>query len=249
MGILKESRKLRIAKIKEGGTITDKYLHLHVEAYSPVLITNDDVVRKYTVNTKNAITSTATELVDVEGNVRFLHIATLESPITLNVINLYYDKVYSDIIITPDLSYYDKLPYNDYVELRCYGIGGDAIVTNKSVSQGLTVDDNLSIKLPQPNVLNGKAKVHTVTMAGLRPSNLVVVNRLQENITNDKVIVHGERSMAVLIELGTLQDLFGNKLQRLPVYLLHQTSHIEFGIRPLGRVPTGNNKLYLFIRF
>lgn len=160
----------------------------------------------------------------------------------------YYDKKYQDIIILPNIDTISLAGNNIVFPLDGFRLGSGVGMKTTSLINTISMDESDRVKLPtgKANVPNMKCLYVTMPTGGTNRS--VDSGMITIHVTNQYSCQESEGSLFTLVELGTKTELFDNP-SSLPLYLFHQTSLIEHGIRYLGFKDPGNQKLYVKLAF
>lgn len=230
--------------------VNNNFVIMKVDNTAPILITNtpaiqDNLTMFRTFNSENI----KEQVLDIDTTIkdRFINIGRIKSPLTMNKIDLYYDKIYQDIIITPDLSYY-TLTQNAVYEITGYRLGNSNGAHTYNVFNMLGTDESSRVLLNETNA-NVALKSYLITITGTSPANTGHNDKFEELLNNVYNINHNSRRPSVLLELGTTAALFKQDPGLLDVHLLGQLMIKDYGIQHVGKQKTGNNKLYLHIQF
>lgn len=227
--------------------IGDNFVTLFVENTLPMYITLDSVITnaKTLVKTEaGAACNTDIESYDDTETDRFISISTVTSPLTYNKLNFYYDKKYSDILITPNLEFSSLVSKNN-LQFRCYRLGNNNKLSTRHPLGKLGMEKSDYIKLPEAKANTGM-KVHLVSLPGFHSENIMNTTRFEETEGNFNIL-HIDRALCPIIELGTGSALFTDT--NLHVYLLAQDTFVGYGIESIARQDVASKKLYLNLRF
>lgn len=240
---LNDTYKQRLAKIG-----TNK-LTIYVENTLPILVTVDAILtdKNTLVKTLNgsAINTNITGFQDDEAD-RFIGISTVQSSLTYNKINMYYDTKYKDIIILPDLSYYTVTNNGNY-DVRAYRLGNRNVLTSKVGTGTLGIEESNRVHLPEAQAVSNMQCILT-SIPGFHSDSVLDTPRLEELIANKINILHTDRSLITFIKLGLGSDLFKTN-NPIHVYLMSQITFRDFGIESIGLQDVSNKNLYLALRF
>lgn len=232
-------------------------VRLTIEAAIPICITQDDKISELTLSTDNVTVTSdnTTKLVDPvyeannENKERYIFMGALKSPLTKNVIYMYYDNMYNDIIITPDLSFLDLAsPNSNFYDVRCYNLGiGEELLSNNKEG---TLPPSLSkhYNLPEPNTKLA-LDTHLVTL----PSYGFFTTDngqggFEETISSKFILRHNNRRVGTLVNLGPITKIFKTS-DRLPLYLLYQYGIVDYGLKYISVVDPDKKNLWLPINF
>lgn len=226
---------------------------IHVENTIPLMITDDTKIQDYvlkSVSVKTQPQATAVKLKDESfGSDRFVFITSIVSPLTENNAYLYYDKKYKDILITPPLSFFNLGLANMTYEIRGTRLGSGEDLSGFSWNLNVPTSDNSRFFLPETKANVGGIKVHLMGLPGIGTnSNNTRDDSYEEMIDNNVNLKHNIRRLGTLVELGTPANVFNNP-DKFPLYLLYQSSLMEYGIKYLSNISRPNNKLYFRLKF
>ena len=175
---------------------------------------------------------------------RFISIATVQSPLTYNKVNLYYDTKWKDIILTPNLEFYSLVKNGNY-DVRAYRLGNRNVLTSKMISL-LGIEEASRVQLPEAKANTGMT-TYLTSIPGFHSESFIDTSRFEESVGTFNLL-HSDRSLMTILNLGTGSKLFtGNTL--LPVYLLHQMSFRDYGFESVGLQDVSSTNLYVAFRF
>lgn len=239
-----DSFKERKALVGDGNFLT-----IYVENTLPIFITNDDYLNnkkiKFRETPGSAVTTSITDY-NKEMENRFVNIANVESPLTYNKISLYYDKKYEDIIIVPNLDVYTITKNGNY-EVRALRLGSSRKLQTKYVYNMLGTEPTDIVKLPLAKA-NTSVKGLLVSLTGLSTEGNLNNNRFEEMVDNVHNLLHQDRKLGTIIELGTGSQLFTEN-KPLAVYLLSQHSIMDYGLEDIKLQDVASKKLYFILKF
>lgn len=246
---IQDSFKLRVAKLK------DITLNISVENTIPILITKDNKITDYIFKTSTETTKGSTDntIADAEYKTettkdRFIFFTALKSPLTNNVVYVYYDRKYQDIIMLPPIDYYNLgLPTMTY-NIRASRLGGGEELPNYFWHQDVPISDNSRYFLPETKA-NVASKTHLISLPGMATVSNNNHDDGYEEMINDSInLRHNTRRLGILVEIGLPRDVFVTP-SSIPLYLLHQYSAMEYGIQYISNINQSANKLYFRLRF
>lgn len=239
-------------------TINNKQLCVRakIQATTPLLITDDESFQRFVYKTEQSLEQASyvikgwkNENGTLDIN-RFIFITRVESYINRDIVDLYYDKKYQDIIIVPDLVYTKHLSPTEDINIFCQRIGGGYNVNDNTLT-GLTIssDENCKITLPEARKISS-ASVYMAAIPGLQTPDYTQDANSYEEMLNDAInLKRYHRQMLSFLCLGTVSQLFG-EVHRLPLYLLYQSGVRGFSFKYLNQVkPDANTKLYIPLNF
>lgn len=250
----KESFKNRLGKYN-GSTNKNLNLVFNIEASLPLCITIDDRIDELTFSTDKVTVAagptnkiTDPEYENINGKERYIFMGALKSPMTKNVVFLYYDNLYNDIIVTPDLSFLDLSSANSlFSDIRCYRIGSGHQLPNENLNKNLIADEIDAFKLPEPKT-GLTLTTHLVSLPGYGLYTDHYGGGFEEQINNGINLIHDNRKLGLLVKLGPMTNVF-NKTSSLPLYLLYQYGVLDYGIKYINNVNPETKNLWLTIKF
>lgn len=224
------------------------YLTIYVENTLPIFITKDSIITDTNTmvrNTTGAACNTAlTSRVDTEAD-RFIGLATVQSPLTYNKANLYYDTKYKDILIIPNIEFYSLVKNGNY-DVRAYRLGSRTVLNSKVAIGTLGMEEANRVQLPEAKANTGM-KCYLTTIPGFHSESFIDTTRFEEQV-NSFNLLHSDRSLMPILNLGTGSSIFTGTTS-LPVFLLHQMSFRDYGLESVGILDTAKLNLYVAFRF
>lgn len=227
----------------------NQQLTINIEATLPMLITIDKFITNATLKTNTALSDTFT-LTDPSITDRYIFMNAIQSPLTNNVVYFFYDKEYQDIIITPNLEFTKLGLSTAGFTYSAFRLGSGEKLGNYNINSVITnskVDARKKLPLVKSKV---PLKAHLITLTGVgRESLYGYEDGNFEEMVNDSInILHKFRKSAVIVELGTANDIF-TILEDIPLYLLFQQSIKQYGIDYIGNINPNTNKIYVLLPF
>ncbi|MGE3591437.1 MAG: hypothetical protein AB7G52_02925 [Arcobacter sp.] len=258
---MNDTRNMRLAYLADNAedkNATKKKLQITIHGTLPIIVTDDITLSDITIKEEDTVpytllTDLKNFLVDEDflnetAEDRFIYITTLKSLLTKNKIMFYYDRKYQDIIIIPDTRFYDLLDANGVYEVNGYRIGSGENIKQRHPDQLLTLQEESVVQLPETKNNITTAKSRLVLLPDSIKGNTTRNNNIINKLDDVNSIYYGETQPSMLIELGTVLELFVNNT-KLPAYLLHQYSFENFGIKYVNNLSTGHAKLLFNMKF
>lgn len=171
---------------------------------------------------------------------RYQFITSVMSVISLTSVYLYYDNVYQDIIILPDLESFITTKDNLVINLSIYRIGSKGPLNERAVHSQLGLDANDIFPLPNVNPTNATNIIITIPGANspIKPEQF-----LMESFSGIRK-PYGYS----FISLGKCSTVFSTDTN-LPLYMLGNFKYGELGLQYLGVTALPNNNLYIPLNF
>lgn len=244
----------REAYIVTGKKVTSKLLVISVGNSLPMMITIPNLIKEVTLATQAspAITDEDFDISDPEyladkGEERYVLVTVAQSPLTNNRAVFYYDKLFSDIIVLPNVAFLDLFDGNFTYKLGAYHIGVGHNLTNSYPHQTLGLTQANTYKLPEANskITN---ESYLVRLPGYIPENLLRNNAIEEMITDKLNLIRNNIQPGVLVKLGTADTIFKN-VTALPLYLLAQTKLTEYSLTYINNVTPTTQEIYVSLVF
>lgn len=258
--------------IYKNGNIDTKYsgklkMFLFIKDTLPIVCVNDDVLNEHIIYTEQAPIKSDIDKINILGDKeyfeahneeRFIFISYAMSKTTMIGCDLYYDKLFKDIIVIPDTrnilpADISKKSINNIIGYRV----GSGLDLNDIVSEhtlGVNIENAMELPITKSNILT---TMHMVDMVGLEQQSYnknalyyeSFVNKLNSNINFG--VNRNNSALACCLELGTVNDLFSEFKQSdvLPIYWIIQNTLQSFTLRYIGDTHPKNNKLYLILDF
>lgn len=223
----------------------------------PIMITNEGVIDQDTIVEGDDKTEEgdSNKLVDKEWSKdnknedRFIFMSAVRSAMTNNRAYFYYDNKYNDIIILPNIDTISLAGDNIVFPVTGFRLGSGVGMRTTNIINMISMDEADRVKLPKckKNIKTMKSRYITMPTAGNNRS--VDAAKITTYIQNKYSFEEVDGSMFIIIEMGTVADIFETPPSSIPVYLLYQMSLIENGIRYIGFKNTENLKLYVKLAF
>lgn len=248
---VEDSFSTRVCKL---GTQT---LVLQVENTIPMMITDDTKIQDYILKTEasagtvqdNQVTLSDEEYQQSSKQQRFIFISNIKSPLTSNNAYLYYDAKYQDILITPPVNFYNMGLANMTYTIRVSRLGSGEDLSGYSWHLNVPVSDNSRYFLPTTKAKIKSVKTHLMGLPGIGTNSNNTRDDSYEDMINGSVnIKHNIRRLGTLVELGTPADIFVTP-SNIPLYLLYQSSMMEYGIKYISNISRPSNKIYFRLKF
>ena len=250
--MVRDTLQFRSADLVTNGVQTNKYLNIRIDCTIPMLITKADYLKELTITSSAgpAIVDedfdiTDKEYLDAHGEERYLLLTVAKSPLTDNRIVFYYDKLFQDIILLPNIAFLDLFKANFAYKLVGYRLGSGYNLSRRNPHQVLDVEEKYSYKLPLTNTKIANTTV-LARVPGIIPEHLVRNDILEELVDNDKRLnlVRSTVQPSCLINLGKATDIFTN-VSTLSLYRLSQSSIREYTIEYINNIDPEANDILL----
>lgn len=186
------------------------------------------------------------------GKARFMYITEFDSGVTKVKNIMLYDRKYKDILVVPDLDFLDNsddiiLQDTTFV-ISAFRIGSSAIGLNSaSIDSFLSPDKNL-IALPEP-IENAGNKVTVNLINGIANDTKNKSTWVFEKYASGEGITRGDMIPASFINLGTVEELFGDAGTIVPFSIAYQITPETFNISYIGNKSPKQRDLYIMLKF
>ena len=229
------------------GHIDKQPIKMGVEFTQPICISDDAVITAATLRSETGSSINAPAFADREQQDRYVFLNSLKSPLTGSTILFWYDKQFEDILITPPMSFFALANPTERFDMRVARLGGQGQHPDYSLNNKYPVTEDARFKLKTPGT-SLTFKAHLLLMPATVQEGLFNYSTGEfEEQVNAINLIHKVKRMLVLIELGTLKEVFPNN-ETIPTTLLYQFSINEYGIKDLGLL-SPSSKLYLPLQF
>lgn len=253
--MINDKLTLRMAHIVTGGKVSNKALSIGIVSSLPMLITKPEYIEELKVieTPSPNIVDEDFDITDIEytkekGEERYVLLTVAESPLSKNRAVFYYDKLFEDIIILPNLSFLDIVDINAHYEIRGFRLGSGGKISENRAHQVMAINENTVTKLPlTKNKISVKSKL--VLVPGMTPEHMIRNDLIETMITNNDNLCRTTIQPSVLIELGTAADIFTKTGTNLPLYLLGQSTIREYTIQWLGNIDPKTHKIFISLTF
>lgn len=243
-------------------------LKIKVEATQPVIIASEDVIKKSTRGSvKNKTFGTLSKaLADGTfclyddyyeslnpGVGRFIFITESISPLTRSGTAFFYDRMYNDVIITPELtSLYNPDGLN--IQNVLITVTGSRLGGDGSVGDFRALDNFIPLGTTSNNCYFPETNTDLDT-----ETYFMVLNGCDqdtsfkhidfydtiENATGDfNGAMRGELMPTSMLCLGTARELFVKDKVEIPLYLMHKFAPERYSLVNIGRMDPLDRKLY-----
>lgn len=212
-----------------------------LESTVPMILLNPELLVNNLINTKvtpvpSVIKNT---LVDDTDPLRYTYITTTESVITHNIVRLYHDAMFNDIIIVPDLNNFGTSAITDpnagmRFELRCRRIAGGDILANE-IYEG-SISHNSDFKIPKPITTvpstHYSLKLNTISPNYGNRNGFYDIGSISGsyNFSDSRQLPTG------VLNLGTTSGLFGSDIP-LPLYQVYRSDMENYKLKNVNIHP------------
>jgi len=211
---------------------------MRIEKTIPFVMVSSNIITNNTINEK--ITALATvvnnTLVDELDATRFTYLTTTHSTVSNNIVRIYHDSLYGDLIVVPDLDNLGTGAMTDpntnitYI-LGCSRIAGGEHLANDSYDG--SIGNNNLYKIPTP-IASVASKHMSVKLNGISP---VYGNRngfYDIGATGASFNISDARQLPTgLLDIGLTADVFGPNAI-LPVYNVYMYDNENYKMRYLN---------------
>lgn len=252
----KDTLELRYADLVTNKQISNKSLELGIEATLPMMITKSTYLAELTIveEAGPAITDEDFDISDPEyladkGEERYVILTVAKSPLTNNRAVFYYDKLFNDIIVLPNIAFLDMFEANFHYRLRGFRIGSGCMIDRNNPHQVLPNHKGSAVRLP---AVKGKITNKTLLarVPGMVPEHLVRNDTIEEMIdkTNMINLIRTTVQPSCIINLGKASAIF-DTVGKLPLYLLAQSSLKEYTLEYLTNIDPKDNDILISLYF
>jgi len=247
-------RRAYLGKDESDKNIDNKRtIEIHIANAVPFIMVDDRIVNDYTVNSelidsKDSDSEIVNTLVDDEMEDRFTYICETKSSVSKNIVRLYYDAKYKDIIIVPDTTMLGTSDLNDPNSRQNYQLIGHIVSGGDVVKNGLwsgSVNSKHHFDLPATN-RNLSSKHTAVLLNGVAPTMGDRKGVYYVDEAGTYRLADNRRLPLGLLDLGTIADIFGSDIS-LPVYNVYQGSTDSYKVQYLGIKSV--EKVYILLDF
>ena len=249
-------REFHLANNMLDKSITTKKVILNITKTLPVIIASDEVISNNSILIKTTTPVLPQDLkcfiIDneyssINAGDRFIYITSIYSHTTNNINLLYYDKMFSDIIVIPNMSYLDIVDTHTVFKINGYRIGSNVNTSDRDITMSLPTTNDTIVKLPQVKE-NITSRSILANIAGSYVDNNSKGNSIE--VLKDGVfnLTYMDTPPITIIDLGLYTDIFED-IVNLPTYLLHGMSPSIYGLHYLNSMNISTKKLYLALRF
>ena len=246
----------RPADLVTGGNRTNKFLEIAIDSTLPMMITKSDYLNELTITQEAgpAIVDEDFDITDSEykdeyGVERYVLVTVAKSPITNNRVVFYYDRLFQDIIVVPNIAFLDLFAANFAYRLTGHRIGSGCTLHKQSPHQVLPNEKRYVFKLPEAN-----EKIANTTLLarvpGIIPEHLVRNDIIEELLPPNKTIniIRNTVQPSCIINLGKATTIFKNA-GNLPLFLLAQTSIREYKLQYVNNIDPKDNDILISLFF
>lgn len=243
--------------------LSKKTVSISLESALPFLAIPSDFVEKTKITEKTTAPVTDLNLLpnilvdaepDVNGDLqvveRFIYISSITSPVTGNVMTMYYDKEFKDIILIPSLETIDTVDISSgAVEFKLSGfvIGVNHGINYENEIAKYPYTEENSIQLPEAKT-NIEVTTSTCILKGAGGYDTDNgVSRYVSGTEYDSILPV-RTPYTNLVKLGAVTE-FLSEASRLPTYLVYQASKDRHAVARLGNVDTKTSDIYFELKF
>lgn len=242
----------------------DIYLDIQLTSSLPIFISKGTIIDDTTIRTVESVVATdlvSAKLTDPEwklkyGEERYIFVSSVQSPLTKNIQEIYYDKKYQDLFMIGDLSFYNNndraLPSGQYASATatrlgcCAKDGSGNYLDNFLPAPGSA--QGRDFRLTKPALENITIKSRLCTLNGIdvdsKNRGIKILTKLPEIGGG---LLRGDITPLTIIELGTMETLFGSNFA-MPLFYVYQLSHEKFQVNYAGFADPKQNKLYIAMK-
>lgn len=225
-------------------------INLHVVNTLPIIVGSDTWINKFAITpTKTINNPTPSQNIlsldssydnPVNLQKRYTFITVVTSVITLTSVYLYYDNVFKDILVLPDIESFISSKDNILVNLSVYRIGSKGPLNERKVYSQLGLEPDRIYPLPNFNKIESSNLVISIpgTYSPIESNQLLV-----ESLSGIKKI-----QSYSFINLGKYSSILSSE-NTLPLYMLGNFKYGELGLDYLGVTSLANNNLYIPLNF
>lgn len=251
-----DTLNVRGAVISTAGVASNKSLIISVGNTLPIIITLPNMITELTLGApiSKPTTPAAKDVKIVDpayedevGEERYVLLTVAESPLTGNRALFYYDKLFKDILVLPNVAFFNIYSSNFTYKIGAYRIGSGVPITKSIPHQTIPTTEIGRYVLPEVNedIAN---TCSLVRIPGHIPEHLLRNNAIEEMITDKLNLVRNSVQPTVIINLGSADKVF-KTVDKLPLYLLSQSKLTEYGLDYINNVDPGTNDLFISLTF
>ena len=247
---------VREAKISTADVVSNKSIQIGVGGTLPLIITLPSMITELTLGTSKTKPTipAAKDIVivdpayeDATGEKRYILLTVAESPLTGNRAIFYYDKLFNDILVLPNIAFFNIYSANFTYKIGAYRIGSGVEITKSIPHQTIPTTEIGRYVLPEVNE-NIANTCSLVRIPGHIPEHLLRNNAIEEMITDKLNLVRNSIQPTVIINLGAANKVF-KTVDKLPLYLLSQGKLTEYSLEYINNVDPGTNDLFISLTF
>lgn len=192
--------------------------------------------------------------VDTDGNFdpdRFVLIGLVKGPIYKNRLRLYYDSMFKDIIVIPDISFADPqgaLHRNAKWDIEGYRIGGGKKLDNDAkVNTKVTLNENdAGVKLPVTKS-NVALTTSLHTFGGAEFGDPSLQPGIRVKVGDDTV--YSRMIPQTAINFGKGSELFEDSDVKIPVYVPYQGKINDYRLSYIDATDVKDLALFAILKF
>jgi len=241
-----QTRKVELAVSEsKKQTLTGNNLVITIKETLPLMSISDTLISRREVKTstysplvlsrKDANnTIVDTNYYKKNKDYRFIFLTSFTSSVTNNYMRAYYDKVYMDIILIPELEYIDQNLKGNSYDVWGYRVGGGSIMNEEASDAVLPLETIFKLPTVKEDISN---KHQVVTMHGLASNGS---NNVWKTIVDSPEVgvLDKKNQLAGLLNLGTPKDVFTTP-SPIPTYTITQSDRETYRVKYLGiKTPT-----------
>lgn len=236
-----QTRKVQLAASEKAKqTLTGNNLVITIKETLPIMSVSDTLISRREVKSSEYTPLISSRkdanntIVDTtyyaeHGTDRFIFLTSFISSVTNNYMRAYYDKVYMDIILIPELEYIDQNLKGNSYDVWGYRIGGGSVMNEEASDAVLPLETVFKLPTVKEDISN---KHQVVTMHGLASNG--TNNVWKTIVANPEVgVLDKKNQLAGFLNLGKPSDVFSTPAP-IPTYTIAQSDRDVYRVKYLG---------------
>lgn len=223
--------------------LADPALITNTAINAPVLTTGAELV----INNCGLIDDL--EITDTDYIIdRFIFVTRFTASVTKVSNKVYYDKLCEDLIVIPDMYYFDKFDtFGKPVELSGYRVGGINPASTPGFKLLLSLNPEDTFKLPVAKSKVANTVTHNI-VPGIYTRHGKFDVQMEHLVNNAFNYYRTDGTPTAFINLGKITELFNTAADKeLPLQMFYQEAPGKFSVFGLGITKTNDQDLYILL--
>ena len=218
--------------------VNKRKIEMTIDSTIPMVLINPALLVDNLINSKTtAIPALVSNtLVDELDPLRFTYITTTQSIITNNIVRLYHDKKFNDILVVPNLDNFGTGAVNDpnagmRYEIKCRRIAGGDVLANEVYTGSISTNNTFVIPQPVAAVpsTHSAVKLNTISPNYGNRNGFYNIGTTTANFN----LSDARQLPTGILDLGTTTSIFGSNVP-LPLYQVYMSDIENYKLKNIN---------------